>query len=489
MCGWNSHQPADDRVLAERRAGARTEKLFMMQMVSRLLLAAPIALVVGCFNDRLIETGPDTSCTPANHCIDLGDEVQCEEGYDWASEEPGNFVCVEVVEVDNPFEPPVEPVEPPPEQPPTEQPPQQIQITIRGHAEYEDRAPQVTGLGPVTAEPIRRAVVAVIDANTGAEYGGAETDESGDFVVTATAPEDASLDVTILAYNATEGVGVFDCPDFEGCEPALHAMVRAAPSGTDVDIGTFVASATSVGPAFNALDVALVGIDQAELSFGGDAPLLALLWERGKSLDCKSCFGGIDDPDEYSVIFLSGDPADDDAFDDLVILHELGHFFDFVWSHSDSPGLTHDGSPIDPRVAWGEGLATYLGCRIAGAPVLLDTNPVGAGFYAIDEPDFPADRRDEIDQDLSEFVVSATLWQLDHGVGGFPGAGPEPIDAVLQDFLGDDQARTDRGVDGVDLVDFIDGWRCLDLGAAGTLEEVIDETQRFPYDFNDEVCQ
>jgi len=83
-------------------------------------------------------------------------------------------------------------------------------------------------------------------------------------------------------------------------------------------------------------------------------------------------------------LFLLGDESDDtEEFDDHVILHEWGHYFDDNFSRSDSLGGHHAlGERIDARLAFGEGWATAFAAMALDNPVYCDTGPAGsnAGF-------------------------------------------------------------------------------------------------------------
>ncbi len=61
-------------------------------------------------------------------------------------------------------------------------------------------------------------------------------------------------------------------------------------------------------------------------------------------------------------IFILGDAnADTDEYDDHVIIHEWGHYFEDKFSRSDSVGGAHSGGDkLDPRVALGEGFGNAL---------------------------------------------------------------------------------------------------------------------------------
>jgi len=74
-------------------------------------------------------------------------------------------------------------------------------------------------------------------------------------------------------------------------------------------------------------------------------------------------------------LFLLGRDGDDiEEFDDHVIVHEWGHYFEDNFSRSDSIGGAHGvGDLLDMRVAFGEGWATALSGIALDNPTYCDT--------------------------------------------------------------------------------------------------------------------
>ena len=83
-------------------------------------------------------------------------------------------------------------------------------------------------------------------------------------------------------------------------------------------------------------------------------------------------------------LFLLGDAGTDtEEFDDHVVVHEWGHYFEDNFSRSDSIGGPHAiGGTIDARLAFGEGWATALAAMALDEPQYCDTGVVGvsSGF-------------------------------------------------------------------------------------------------------------
>ena len=67
---------------------------------------------------------------------------------------------------------------------------------------------------------------------------------------------------------------------------------------------------------------------------------------------------------------FSNDP---DTFDAFVILHEYFHSLQYRFSSSDNPGGGHAAQdPIDPRLAYFEGIASYFAAAVIGTPLYSD---------------------------------------------------------------------------------------------------------------------
>ena len=75
------------------------------------------------------------------------------------------------------------------------------------------------------------------------------------------------------------------------------------------------------------------------------------------------------------VNILGAANVDTDEYDDHVVVHEWGHYFEDQLSRSDSLGGPHTGSDrLDPRVALGEGFGNALSGMIIDDPFYRDSN-------------------------------------------------------------------------------------------------------------------
>ena len=83
--------------------------------------------------------------------------------------------------------------------------------------------------------------------------------------------------------------------------------------------------------------------------------------------------------DGESNLWILGDAnSDTDEYDDHIIIHEWGHFFEDKFSRSDSIGGPHSsGDALDIRVAFGEGFGNALSAIATDNPLYFDTSGYG----------------------------------------------------------------------------------------------------------------
>jgi hypothetical protein len=79
-------------------------------------------------------------------------------------------------------------------------------------------------------------------------------------------------------------------------------------------------------------------------------------------------------------IFILGDAAvDTEEFDDHVVVHEWGHYFEDTFARADSVGGLHSiGDQLDARVAFSEGWATAFAAFALNGPTYCDTFAAGS---------------------------------------------------------------------------------------------------------------
>lgn len=86
------------------------------------------------------------------------------------------------------------------------------------------------------------------------------------------------------------------------------------------------------------------------------------------------------------IFLLGAENADTEEYDRHVIVHEWGHYFESVFSRSDSIGGPHTrGDQLDFRVAFGEGWGNALSAMVTGQSVYRDVSgPQQSQGFAFD---------------------------------------------------------------------------------------------------------
>lgn len=353
-----------------------------------------------------------------------------------------------------------------------------------------------------TLTPVRLAQVQIID-DTGTEIQRTFTDEDGAFTLhLPAATTRARVVVSTSANPELYPLSVRDCPPAAdgsypaGCddeEGSVHQWVSTYFTGP-TDLGQIVATESSgLAGAFNIFDIMLKGQDFARENFNKGAypstPPVTAQWKKGFATS-TSYYDG-------TRIVIQGVVTDTDEFDDPVLMHEFGHYLERAFSVSDSPGGDHDGSPTDPRLAFGEGYGTYIGCRISGSALYFDSSASGISITNLNNVGKTASLTSPrgLKQLMSEYVVGEILWRLDRGTGGDTqgngGSGPlgsAPIFDVLGGYFKDNPKYNDKhGASGRELTKFIDGLFCRDYAGKAaastpTIQKVVTADHGFPYD-------
>ena len=354
-----------------------------------------------------------------------------------------------------------------------------------GTATYEDRQPTSTGLATTpTTKPIRLAAVEIRRGTDDELLAQGATDANGRFDIRFDNNGDAGYRVLVLAERDDDALRqrVVDKDGNVYVEESEVVDGGAEPRKADIEVS---APMTGDGPAFNIFDMGVLGTAKVRMVTGETPPMLTWQWTRGEQGACRnatSCYRRFNN--RISVLSI---PADPDEYDDFVLLHEYGHFYQNNFSRSDSPGGSHSsGERLDPRLAWGEGSATFFGNHVAGSSVYIDTTERGTGvYYDIETLDkrIPFGTSDGSQSGLvSEAVVAAVLWDLaDEASDTRLYRDGDDIVVVAQDSTHNPSgvfralgslhadywtARSlvplffDRGFRGVDLVDFLDQWGC-----------------------------
>lgn len=305
-------------------------------------------------------------------------------------------------------------------QPPVNPPvtPPQTLVTVSGRVNYEFVPPNANCSGldfaGTIVRPIRGATVQLLDASTEAVLASTVASDTGDYsFADVTASSDVRL--RVLAELKKSGspswdVEVRDNVDTSANPVALPSRPLYAVDGSNFNTGTAdvvrnLTATTGWGTdsytgdrsaaPFAILDAIYSGMRLVlEADPNADFPALDAFWsinntslsgspddgEIGTSYYTTNPDGGAPNPS----LFLLGDAdSDTEEFDDHVVVHEWGHYFEDNFSRSDSIGGAHTlGESLDARLAFGEGFATALAAMSLDEPQYCDTGAAGvaSGF-------------------------------------------------------------------------------------------------------------
>jgi hypothetical protein len=368
-------------------------------------------------------------------------------------------------------------------------PPALAEYKVIGKFLYEDREFDLQGFTGINPQrPIRFADVRIMVESV--ELARGATDKTGSFAIdvpgtvaqaihaiciaSSEQTPDLSLEVRVATNNKTPG-------DYY----SVSSSVVDSPGTGIVDLGTTLAAADSdVGKAFNIWDAVNDGFDLvASPSAAGTRPgeMLRVLWRADHS-DKGSSYSR-----SQKRVYM-GSTA---GYDDSVIGHELGHFLTHIYSNSDSPGGSHflgDGKQ-DIRLAWSEGLATFLSCSIRefkGYPspgIYVRTDGITRSFsYEIESLTGHFNVTPEsVRGSTNELAVTAALWDITDGPGTVDGTPGEDDDRLERPFFEVwntlAQYMPELTTPGISAEDFWDGWfsPLIDNGFLWQMEETFSD--------------
>lgn len=329
-------------------------------------------------------------------------------------------------------------------------------VVIAGTAQYEDRTYDATGFTGVACLPVRNATVELVSGSTAVLT--TTTDATGAYSFAS--PTAGSYYVRVLAQSGT----VYNAMVKDDRDQAIYAVKSATMTIAAGEAWTVPLSAgmTGAGPAFNIYDNILKAQSVLQkYSPGTTLPTLIAYWYDGKTTGTYySMVGGT------HTLDLLGSPTDSDAYDDSVILHEMGHYAAAVFSKDSSGGGAHSlTGHYDIRLTWSEGWANFFSSLVKAEKgesnpyVYVDTNGgTGTGsatlsfMFEIDTPSFAATATGAD----NEVAVANVLWTI-YSAGAAPRLGLGFTD-IWADFTGG--LKTDTYVT---LEGFYDHW----VAAAG----------------------
>ncbi len=316
-------------------------------------------------------------------------------------------------------------------------------VVISGRASFEfvPPNPNCVGLSFVTTQqrPIRGATVQILDAASSTVLGTDVTDDNGDYSFTVNAATNVFL--RVRAETKRSGAPSWDVEVRDNtantsaplAQRPIYALDSATfSSGAASQTRNLLATTGWGGTRYTGPRAAA---PFAVLDSIYNAMLLVLSADPNASFDPLDAFWSINNSTaagssadsnvniangelgtsyyrgDIDSLFLLGKANDDtEEFDAHVIVHEWGHYFEDVFSRSDSIGGAHGfGDKLDMRVAFGEGWATALSGMALNSSSYCDTQGQSqANGFRIDiESTTPSPRGW-----FNEFSIMALLFDL-----------------------------------------------------------------------------
>jgi hypothetical protein len=284
----------------------------------------------------------------------------------------------------------------------------------------------------LVAKPIKYASIEIYDeepyplpaANLkdwGLLEGPLYTDNNGYFEVTVKDNNDGWLengrDIFVVCKAETAAVKVVDANNnvhsFRSVTYGDVGGVTPIPGGV-LDIGTEYADSYGKGGEFNIYDTILQGYEYVTkyplYTSPGDVPQIIAKYES----DYVPPGGGTTAyQSSTSTIHISGTAADDDQWDDDILLHKYGHFImdKLAEKPPNSSGPPkghwwHESYPDYPNLAYSEGWAHFFSSAVRNSKYQVDSNAFGRPFLNLELPTTNA-------QDMyCEGTVAAILWDI-----------------------------------------------------------------------------
>ncbi len=329
---------------------------------------------------------------------------------------------------------------------------------VEGSLHYEDRAYDPGGFtGERVPRPGRGVVVQIVRASDGIAIAESLTDAAGAFALEFRAHPEPHR---VRAISEVRHAG-FVVKTTGG--DTLHYAVEA-PLPEEGPVALLASADDAIGGALNIVDsvydaFALIAPYAAEPS-----PPLTYRWSPGVANGCGSCYVG-------NRIELGGQLEDPDEWDDVIILHEFGHYFVHHFSHDDSPAGPHRDMLVDPLLAYGEGVAYFFAALVKQDPHVVDTF-FGEDLRSIDieavemlegEPDPLSGTHDGSQGGrLREELVAGVLWDSYDPPNEAHDTLELGVEAVMQLLTATfaEAPNPDSGPRGMDLSDWLHALTC-----------------------------
>jgi hypothetical protein len=247
-------------------------------------------------------------------------------------------------------------------------------LKIIGKIEYERVQPLTSGgttrldWNNITTETAKQITVEAINS-AGATIATTTTDDNGDYTL-LNIPENTYLKIRAYAKIYQENkwdTKVIDNTNGNALYVLEGSLVSTGTQSTRRNLKAL--ASTKQSPPFAILDSIYLAMKKV---LNADStvvfPTLKMNWSINNT-DSGTYYDGNDN------IMIQGDQnGDSDEYDDHIMIHEWGHYFEAKFSRADSIGGGHtSGDHLDIRLAFGEGWGNALSAIVTDNPIYFDT--------------------------------------------------------------------------------------------------------------------
>lgn len=272
-------------------------------------------------------------------------------------------------------------------------------------------------------KPVRNATVRVMQGTTVCATG--VTDETGYYSIDFTSCSTGQLSVNVLAQTTTPAIQVEDntngnavwgiTSNFDSSTHVLDMTAVHGWTGSSYDAAHRAAAPFAILDSMYTAAHAFIAV-RPTVAF----PPLRVNWSPDNiPQPGDKTLGQIGtshySPSENEIYILGKDGVDTDEFDNHVIAHEWGHYFEHNLSRSDSIGGSHGaGDALDPRLAFGEGYGNAIAAMGLHGTRYVDTYWSGGTLkaFGFDAETVPSPTDDPSPGPFSEMSLLRLLYDL-----------------------------------------------------------------------------
>ncbi len=273
-------------------------------------------------------------------------------------------------------------------------------VNISGVVTFDHVPTSTAGLNysATTAKPSRGVVVEAIRSGDATLLDSTVTDAAGAYTLSVA----VNTDVTILVkaqmlktgspswdfrvVDNTRGKGLYAMASssFNSGSTDISGRNLNAPSGWG---GSFY-SGERIAASFAMLNTVYMAVEKVTAADATvNMPQLLINWSVNNVPSSGNIALGqiVTSHFDGNELFILGRVNNDtDEYDEHIIAHEWGHYFENILSRSDSLGGPHgEGDKLDPRVAFGEGFGNALSGMVTGNAIYTDTMGSSQGSSGI----------------------------------------------------------------------------------------------------------